>query len=87
MPIIRLTEEDGMPISGHQDEWSLNLSLILQEVAEKMVDYSGADIECVCREAGMAALHVRLLATDLHMRTCSTIKAQYFEEAIASVFP
>jgi SpoVK/Ycf46/Vps4 family AAA+-type ATPase len=88
------TEENYVPLFDLVEEkdtkkWKcvLDLLLMLQEIAERMIDCSGADIECVCREAGLAALHDRLLATSLQLTPCSTINAHNFEEAIASNFP
>ena len=55
-----------------------------QEMSLKMSGFSGADIECLCREAGIAALHKQLLSTSPQASCPATIDASVFEEALLS---
>jgi transitional endoplasmic reticulum ATPase len=70
---LSVDDEDKMPLAKNtMDKW-------LQLIAKKMVGYSGADIEAVCREAAMLALREDIRAKD--------IKIAHFDEALEKTRP
>ena len=63
----------------HTKGMPLATDVNLDELAEKSEDYVGADIEGVCREAGMIALRDNFENTEISMK--------HFEKALTKVRP
>ncbi len=63
----------------HTRNMPLNENIDLKKLAEKTEDYSGADIEAVCREAGMLALREDMNA--------KIVKKNHFEKALKKIKP
>lgn len=63
----------------HVKNMSLNTDVKLKDIAKKTDGYSGADIEALCRKAGMIALH-----EDIKI---NKISAEHFEEALLKINP
>jgi len=51
----------------------------IENLASRTENYTGADIEGICREAGMAALRENIDA--------KTVKAEHFEAALKKIKP
>jgi len=63
----------------HTGHMSLDEDVNLQKLAKKTEGYSGADIEVLCRKAGMIALHEDMNIEKVHYR--------HFEEALKKINP
>lgn len=63
----------------HTKNMPLTKDINVEKLAEKTVGYSGADIEAVCREAGMLALRESIGAKE--------VKKKHFEEALKKFGP
>jgi len=63
----------------HTKNMPLAKDMDLNDLANKTTNYSGADIEAVCREAAMLALRKDLKAKQ--------VKAEHFEKALESIKP
>lgn len=63
----------------HTKEMPLTKDVNLETLAEKTKDYTGADIQAVCREAAMYALRENLKAKE--------VTAKHFEKAIEQIGP
>jgi transitional endoplasmic reticulum ATPase len=62
----------------HTAKMPLANGISMKELAKKTANYSGADIEAVCREAAMLALREDMKATE--------VKKKHFEAALKEVF-
>ena len=63
----------------HTRDMPLAKDVNLDKIAEKTEDYSGADIEAVCREAGLLTLRKDIKSKD--------VKLKFFDEALKKVKP
>ena len=64
-------------IKIHTKGMPLDEKVSIDEIAKKTADYSGADLEGLCREAGMIALREDIEA--------KTVTAKHFEKALKSI--
>jgi len=62
----------------HTKNMPLNEDVSLKEIAQNTVGYSGADLENVCREAGMQAIREK-------METLEKIENKHFEFALSKI--
>ena len=63
----------------HTKKMPLAKDVDLEKLAEMTEGYSGADIEAVCREAGLTALRESLKAKE--------VKMKHFEEVLKKIKP
>ncbi|MBN3037666.1 MAG: CDC48 family AAA ATPase [Candidatus Diapherotrites archaeon] len=63
----------------HTKRMPLGKDVDLNELARKTKDYSGADIEAICREAAMNALR--------HDQKAKKVEAKHFEHALTTIKP
>jgi transitional endoplasmic reticulum ATPase len=63
----------------HTSSMPLSRDITLEELARKAQDYSGADIEAICREAAMNALRIDINTTE--------VSARDFDQAMERVGP
>ncbi|MCK4492244.1 MAG: CDC48 family AAA ATPase, partial [Candidatus Altiarchaeales archaeon] len=63
----------------HTKKMPLYADVVLEELSEKTKEYSGADIEAVCREAAMIALRQDIKA--------DKVTGEHFEEALEKIKP
>lgn len=63
----------------HVKDMALDDDVKLKDLAKKTEDYSGADIEALCRKAGMIALHENI--------KINKVSRKHFEEALKKISP
>lgn len=63
----------------HMRNMALDDDVKIKELAKRTVGYSGADIEALCRKAGMIALHENIKISKVSLR--------HFDEALKKVAP